>query len=212
MDETPTPKSGIPVVADKAIDEITRALIGTFIRNVEEHPYGDSPIEKIRNYLIQTKSEKLLEGVSDLSEYLTARAAERQAKALEQIAAHVSAQQVAAETSTRTQAITQDRESKLEYLTLTYSLPSSLLSLLWAMRGILMDASIKSLSVPDRLDPYRRVSTEEMALALRISPTELIGLLPRDGESAIDFDLLEDFDILHYGGTDDAPDDWLYGG
>lgn len=204
--------SGIPAVADKAIDEITRALIGTFIREVEEHSYGDAPIDKIRSYLITSKSEKLLEGVGDLSKYLAAHAAERQAKALEQIAAHVSAQQIAAETSTRTQAITEGRESKLEYLTLTYSLPSRLLMLLWAMRGILMDASIKSLSVPDRLDPYRRVTTEELSLALRMSPDEFLAILPKDASGSTDFDLLEEFDILHYGGTDEFPDDWMYGG
>jgi hypothetical protein len=204
--------SGIPAVPDKAIDEITRALIGTFIKDVEEFPYGEKPIEKIRNYIIQSKSEKLLEGVADLSGYLAAHAAERQAQALEQIAAHVTAQQAAAAASTRTQAITEERESKLEYLTLTYSLSTPLLTLLWAMRGILMDASIKSLSVPDRLDPYRRVSTEEMSLALRMSPEELIEALPRDADGAIDFDLMEDFDVLHYGGTDAAPDVWMYGG
>jgi hypothetical protein len=212
MDETPPSNSGIPAVPDKAIDEITRALIGTFIKEVEELPYGDTPIAKIRNYLIQSKSEKLLEGVGDLSRYLAAHAAERQAKALEQIAAHVAAQQVAAETRTRTQAITQGRESKLEYLTLTYSLPTQLLTLLWAMRGVLMDASIKSLSVPDRLDPYRRVTTQEMSLAVRMSPEEFLAALPKDGTGSIDFDLLEDFDILHYGGTDERPDDWIYGG
>jgi hypothetical protein len=114
--------------------------------------------------------------------------------------------------SIRTQAITEGRESKLEYLTLTYSLPPSLLTLLWAMRGILMDASIKSLSVPDRLDPYRRVTTEEMSLALRMTPDAFFAALPQDGAGSIDFDLLEDFDILHYSGTDEAPDDWLYGG
>jgi hypothetical protein len=212
MAETPVTNSGIPVVTDKAIDEITRALIGTFIKDVEEHPYGEKPIDKIRNYIMQSKSEKLLEGVADLTGYLTAQAAERQAKALEQIAAHVSAQQVAAETSTRTQAITQDRESKLEYLTLTYSLSTPLLSLLWAMRGILMDASIKSLSVPDRLDPYRRVSTEEMALALRMSSEDFLAALPRDESGIIDFDLLEAFDVLHYNHDSERPDDWIYGG
>lgn len=204
--------SGIPAVPDRAIDEITRALIGTFIKEVEELPYGESPIEKIRNYIIQSKSEKLLEGVADLSSYLAAHAAERQARALEQIAAHVSAQEIAAKSSTRTRAITEGRESKLEYLTLTYSLPTTLLSLLWAMRGILMDASIKSLSVPDRLDPYRRVSTEEMSLALRMSPEDFIKALPQDGGGSIDFDLLEAFDILHYSGVDESPDDWMYGG
>lgn len=212
MDETPAPNSGIPAVPDKAIDEITRALIGTFIKEVENTPYGDSPIEKIRNFLTLHKSEKLLEGVGDLSKYLAAHAAERQAKALEQIAAHVSAQQIATESSTRTQAITENRESKLEYLTLTYSLPTPLLTLLWAVRGILVDASIKSLSVPERLDPYRRVTTEELSLALRMSPTDFLAALPRDADGSIDFDLLEDFDILHYGGNDEAPDDWLYGG
>lgn len=210
VDEAPS--SGIPAVPDKAIDEITRALIGTFIKDVEELPYGDSPIGKIRNYLIKAKSEKLLEGVGDLSAYLNAHAAERQARALEQIAAHVSAQEMAEKSSTRTQAITEGRESKLEYLTLTYSLPPTLLTLLWAMRGILMDASIKSLSVPDRLDPYRRVTTEEMSLALRMAPDAFLAALPQDGDGSIDFDLLEDFDILHYGGTDEFPDDWMYGG
>lgn len=205
-------QSGIPKVADQAIDEITRALIGTFIKNVEEHPYGDSPLEKIRNYLIQSKSEKLLEGVSDLSDYLHARAAERQAKALEQIASYVSVQKAAVESTTRTQTIAEERESKLEYLTITYSFPSDVLSLLWAMRGILMDASVRSLSVPNRLDPYRRVTTEEIALALRLSPGELIEALPRNPEGQIDFELLEDFAIIHYGGTDVFPDDWVFGG
>lgn len=200
------------MVPDQAIDEITRALIGTFIKEVEGNSYGDTPLDKIRNYIALSKSEKLLEGVADLSAYLAAHAAERQAKALEQIAAHVSAQQIATETSTRTQAITESRESKLEYLTSTYSLPTVYLSLLWAMRGILMDASIKSLSVPERLDPYRRVTTDEMAFALRMTPEDFIAALPQDTDGSIDFDLLEEFDVLHYGGTDEAPNDWMYGG
>lgn len=204
--------SGIPKVSDQAIDEITRALIGTFIRNVEEQPYGDTPIEKIRNSLIQSRSEKLLEGVSDLSEYLHARASERQAKALEQIASFVSSQDTAQKTDARTQAITEERESRREYLTITYSLFPETMALLWAMRGILMDASIRNLSVPDRLDPYRRVSTSDMALSLKLTQEKFVDSLPRNPEGEIDFELLEDFDILHYGGTDELPDEWIYGG
>lgn len=211
-DKDKAASSGIPKVPDQAIDEIARALIGTFIKNVEEHPYGDAPIEKIRNYLIQSKSEKLLEGVADLSAYIQARASERQAKSLEQIAAHVTAQETGNKTDARTQAITEERDSKREYLTITYSFPPEKMAMLWAMRGILMDASVRSLSVPDRLDPYRRVSTEDMALALRLSPEEFLERLPRKGNEAIDFELLEEFDILHYAGTDASPDDWIYGG
>lgn len=209
-----TPKSsGIPKVSDQAIDEITKALIGTFIRNVEEEPYGDSPIEKIRSYLITSKSEKLLEGVADLSAYLHAQSAHRQAKALESIAASINKAQLSSDTDSRAAAIVNDRESKLEYLSLTYSLDTQTLSLLWAMRGILMDASIKSLSKPDRFDPYRRVSTEDLAHALRLSPEGLIQALPNIPDSAkIDYELLDDFDIMHYGGTPEFPDEWIYGG
>ena len=107
------------------------------------------------------------------------------------------------------------RESKRDYLATTYSLPMPVLTLLWAMRGMLMDASIKALSRPDRFDPYRRVTTEEIAWSLRLSVDDFYLLLPRTSQSGgidFDFSLLEEFDILHYGGTDIAPDDWMYGG
>lgn len=219
-DETPdAPKSsGIPKVPDQAIDEITKALIGTFIKNVEEVPYGDSPLDKIRSYLITSKSEKLLEGVADLSAYLQAQSLHRQAKALESIAASLNKAQLSTETDNRAQAIVNERESKLEYLSITYSFDPDTLALLWAIRGILMDASIKSLSRPDRFDPYRRVSTETLAHALRLTPERFISSLPRktDGPRTngfhIDYDLLEDFDIMHYGGTTEFPDEWIYGG
>jgi hypothetical protein len=49
---------------------------------------------------------------------------------------------------------------------------------------------------------------------LRLSEEQLLARLPRtDQESGeIDFTLLEEFDILHYGGDLDNPDVWLYGG
>jgi hypothetical protein len=131
---------------------------------------------------------------------------------LEALAKTASKLQVADSLDTNAQAIVDQRESKRDYLATTYSLPFKTLAVLWAMRGMLMDASIKSLSRPERFDPYRRLSTEEIAWSLRLAPEGLWESLPKTADGAIDYEILEDFDIMHYGGTDDAPDDWLYGG
>jgi hypothetical protein len=78
---------------------------------------------------------------------------------------------------------------------------------------MLMDASIKSLSKPGEFHPYRRVTTAELAWGLRMKPEDFLGELPRTPRGGlIDYVILADFDIMHYGGSDSAPDDWMFGG
>ena len=114
--------------------------------------------------------------------------------------------------NTDAQAIIDGREPQREHLASTYSLSTLTLSLLWAVRGILMDASIKSLSRPDRFDPFRRVTTAEIAWTLRSTEAVFLLNLPHKIEGGIDYDLLRDFGIMRYGGTEDEPDDWMFGG
>jgi hypothetical protein len=204
--ETPPQKT-----YDGSIGDMVKSLINSIIKDSQD-TYGDTPLEKVRNQLKFNTGGDTLAGITALSAYMSARSSERQATALEALAKTASKLQVADSLDTNAQAIVDQRESKRDYLATTYSLPFKTLAVLWAMRGMLMDASIKSLSRPERFDPYRRLSTEEIAWSLRLAPEGLWESLPKTADGAIDYEILEDFDIMHYGGTDDAPDDWLYGG
>lgn len=196
---------------DGSIGDMVKSLINVIIKDSQE-TYGDTPLEKIRNQLRFNTGGDTLAGITALSSYMTARAAERQASAIEAMAKTASKWQMAESVDTVGQAIVDQRESKRDYLATTYSLAPKALALLWATRGMLIDASIKSLSRPDRFDPFRRLSTEEIAWTLRMSPEDFLADLPRNQRGDIDYEILEEFDILHYGGTDEDPDDWIYGG
>jgi hypothetical protein len=204
--ETPPQKT-----YDGSIGDMVKSLINSIIKDSQD-TYGDTPLEKVRNQLKFNTGGDTLAGITALSAYMSARSSERQATALEALAKTASKLQVADSLDTNAQAIVDQRESKRDYLATTYSLPFKTLAVLWAMRGMLMDASIKSLSRPERFDPYRRLSTEEIAWSLRLAPEGLWESLPKTADGGIDYEILEDFDIMHYGGADDAPDDWLYGG
>jgi hypothetical protein len=204
--ETPPQKT-----YDGSIGDMVKSLINSIIKDSQD-TYGDTPLEKVRNQLKFNTGGDTLAGITALSAYMSARSSERQAAALEALAKTASKLQVADSLDTNAQAIVDQRESKRDYLATTYSLPFKTLAVLWAMRGMLMDASIKSLSRPERFDPYRRLSTEEIAWSLRLAPEGLWESLPKTADGGIDYEILEDFDIMHYGGADDAPDDWLYGG
>jgi hypothetical protein len=196
---------------DGSIGDMVKSLINSIIKDSQD-TYGDTPLDKVRNQLKFNTGGDTLAGITALSAYMSARSSERQAAALEALAKTASKLQVADSLDTNAQAIVDQRESKRDYLATTYSLPFKTLAVLWAMRGMLMDASIKSLSRPERFDPYRRLSTEEIAWSLRLAPEGLWESLPKTADGGIDYEILEDFDIMHYGGADDAPDDWLYGG
>ena len=195
---------------DGSIADMVKSLINSIIKDSQE-TYGDTPLEKVRNQLKFNTGGDTLAGITALSAYMQAKASERQAASLEALAKTASRIQVADSLDTNSQAIVDQRESKRDYLATTYSLSFRTLAVLWAMRGMLVDASIKSLSRPDRFDPYRRLSTEEIAWSLRLAPEGLWEALPKTADG-IDYEILEDFDIMHYGGTDVAPDDWMYGG
>lgn len=198
---------------DSAIADLCKTLINGFVKKSQE-THGDTPLKKLQNAIQYDGNEAMWDGITALSTYLSARAQERQAAALEAVAKTASLLQRAETTDQTAQAIVDQRESKRDYLASTYSLPMPTLSLLWAMRGMLMDASIRSLSKPDRFDPYRRLSTEEIAWSLRMDPADFYAMLPSTGGATprIDFALLEEFDIVYYGGSDTAPDDWMFGG
>lgn len=196
---------------DSAIMELCKMLINSVVID-SESSHGDSPREKLKNHVKQRSDDSMMGALSALSAYLNVRAAERQATALESLARTASRLQLSESDDTNAQAIVDAREPKRDYLATTYSLPSTTLSLLWAMRGMLMDASVKSLSRPDRFDPYRRLTTAEIAWSLRVTEDDLWAELPRTPEGGIDFDLLEAFDVMHYDGTATHPDGWMYGG
>lgn len=204
--EQPAP----PKTYDGSIGDMVKTLINSMVKD-SQGTYGDTPLEKIRNHLQYSTGGNTFPGIAALSAYMSAKAAERQATAIESLAKTASKLQVADALEPNGQAIIDQRESKREYLASTYSLPTETLSLLWAMRGMLMDASIKAISKPERFDPYRRVTTEEIAWSLRLTPEALWAALPRN-HGAIDYGILEEFDILHYGGALEQPDDWMYGG
>lgn len=196
---------------DISIGDMTKLLINAIIKD-SENSYGDTPMEKIRYQLRHGTGNDTLGGITALSSYMAARAAERQATAMESLAKTASKLQVADALDTSGQAIVDDRESKRDYLATTYSLPTELLSFLWAIRGMLIDGSLKSLSKPAQFEPYRRVTTEEIAWTLRMTEQQFYDRLPRTPQGEIDYSILQEFDILHYGGTDERPDNWMYGG
>jgi len=196
---------------DGSIGDLVKALLNSVIKESEK-TYGDTPLDRIRNELKFNTGGDTLEGITALSSYMNARASERQAIAMESLA-KTAARAAGRETiNTDAQAIVDQRESKRDYLATTYSLPHETLLLLWSVRGMLVDASIKSLSRPDRFDPYRRVSTEDIAWSLRVTPEAIWDALPHTPSGAVDFNLLEEFDIMRYGGTDNKPDEWMFGG
>lgn len=194
-----------------SIIELAKSLISDLLKESQDKP-GATSLDKILNHIKFGGADATMISISALSTYAHAKAAERQADAIESLAKTASKLQIADQVDTVGQAIVDDRESKRDYLAKTYSLPTATLSLLWALRGMLVDASIRSLSKPDRFDPYRRLSTEEMAWTLRVTPEQFWAILPRNSDDTIDYSLLEAFDVLHYGGTDEFPDEWLYGG
>jgi hypothetical protein len=202
----------IPVKThDSAVAELCKSLINVFIKSSQD-THGDTPLEKLKNAAKYDGNEPMWSAITALSTYREAKAAERQASAMESLVKTARTLSMSETADTTAQAIVDQREPKRDYLASTYSLPTETLSLLWAMRGLLIDASIRSLSKPDRFDPYRRLSTEEIAWSLRLSPEQLTAEFPRTPDGSIDYALLEDFDLVHYGGSDDAPDDWLYNG
>lgn len=197
---------------DDAVGTWIKSLINGIVKASDDNTHLKTPQERLMFELRQRADDKVMTGITGLSTYLSARAAERQATALESLAKSAGKMAMAETVDTTAQAIVDDREPKRDYLASTYSLPTADLSLLWALRGMLVDASIKSLSKPDRFDPYRRLTTEEIAWSLRLTADQLWAALPRKANDEIDFDLLEDFAIMHYGGTPENPDDWTYGG
>jgi hypothetical protein len=207
-DEPTTEKS-----YDGSLANLVKSLINDVLKE-SQRLAGDTALEKARKHIQHGVGDNTFLAVTALSTYIQAQAAERQAAATESLAKTAAKFQMSETTETNAQAIVDQRESKREYIASTYSLDTDTLTFLWAFRGILIDASIKSLSRPDRFDPYRRVTNEEVAWTLRLSEEQLLARLPRtDQESGeIDFTLLEEFDILHYGGDLDNPDVWLYGG
>ena len=195
-----------------SIGDMVRMLINDLVDEANTHGYGDAAREKIRSHLKHGAGENTMHGITALSSYMTARAQERQATDMESIAKTASKLQVAGSLASGGQAIVEQRESRREYLSTTYSLPTETLSFLWSIRGLLVDASIKSLSVPSRLEPYQRLITEDIAWALRVTPEDVWSMLPRTPQGSVDFSLLEEFGIYHYGGTEEKPDEWMWGG
>lgn len=197
---------------DDAIKSWVKSLINGIVKSSEDNTHLKTPQERLIFELRQRADDKTMVGITGLSSYLSALAADRQATALESLAKAASRMAMSEASDTTAQAIVDDRESKRDYLASTYSLPTETLLLLWAMRGMLVDASIKSLSRPDRFDPYRRLTTKEIAWSLRLTDAAVWNALPRTDSGDIDYELLEAFDLMHYGGSPTHPDDWMYGG
>jgi hypothetical protein len=196
---------------DAAIADLCKTLVNAFIKD-SKNAYGDSALAKLQSAIKYDGNEAMWDGITALSTYLSVRAQERQATALESVAKAATRLQLTEAADQNAQAIVDQREPKREYLASTYSLPMPTLSLLWAVRGMLMDASVKSLSKPDRFDPYNRLSTDEIAWSLRLDRGDFYIMLPQTANGNIDYELLEAFDIVHYGGTDLEPDEWMFGG
>lgn len=196
---------------DAAVAELCKSLINVFIKSSQD-THGDTPLDKLKNAAKYDGNEPMWSAIEALSTYRGAKAAERQASALESIGKAMSSLQRSESSDTAAQAIVDLREPKRDYLASTYSLPMPTLSLLWAIRGMLMDASVKSLSRPDRFDPYRRLTTDEIAWTIRVASEDLYAMLPRTPSGDIDYDLLEAFDIVYYDGTPEAPDGWMFNG
>lgn len=198
---------------DTSFSELCKTLLNAFVKKSQDM-HGDTALTKLQNAVKYEGNEAMWDGITAISTYLSARSQERQAQALESIASTVASQQRADAASTDAQAIIDQRESKRDYLATTYSLPTPMLMFLWAIRGMLVDASLKSLSRPNSFEPYQRLTTAELAWSLRLTSDQFIEALPRRGDDdhSIDYRLLEEFDIMHYGGTDDEPEDWMFGG
>jgi hypothetical protein len=196
---------------DDAIYGLCKTLINAIVKE-SEGAHGGTPREKLKNEIQHRTRPEMVGAIEAFSTYLLARATDRQAAAMETVARSAQAMATAETVDSNAQAMVDMRESKRDYLATTYSLPTVTLSLLWAMRGMLVDASIRSLSRPDRFDPYRRLTTEEVAWSLRITVDRLWSDLPRTTDGRIDYGILDDFDIAHYGGTDEKPDEWLFNG
>lgn len=196
---------------DGSIADLAKSLITDLIKESQDK-HGTTPLERIVTHVKYGGADASMASIQALSTYAQAKAAERQADAMEALAKTASRLQIADQVESGvTNSIVEQRESRREYLASNYSLPSTTLQLLWAVRGILVDASIKALSHPERFEPYRKVTTDELAWALRMSPEELLSTLPRFGEQ-YDYTLLEEFGIVHFDGTDEVPDGWMYGG
>jgi hypothetical protein len=195
-----------------AVERLATQLLTGLVKDSQDKGFGATPVEKIRSLFKDNTSGDTLAGITALSEYLSAHHAGRQATALETIAKEIEKSSAAGSSEVAGQAIIDARVSKREALASEHSLPSPTLSLLWALRGIVVDAAIRALSRPDRFDPYPHVTTEEMAWTFRVTPEAFWEMLPRNSGGDIDYSLLEAFDILHYGGTDEYPDAWMYGG
>lgn len=199
---------------DDAIGDLVKSLINSIV--IESSTVqADSPRERLLLHIKRRSDDSLNGAITALSSYLQARAQERQAQSTEALVKAVrelSIQTTDTPDNVDAQAIIDLREPKRDYLATTFSLPSETLSLLWAMRGMLVDASIKSLSRPSRFDPYQTLTSEEIAWSLRVTKEELWEHLPRNAAGAIDYALMEEFDIHHYGGTDEEPETWMYGG
>jgi hypothetical protein len=193
-----------------SIIDLAKSLISDLLKESQDKQ-GATSLERIHNHVKFGGADATMASITALSAYAHAKAAERQADAIEALAKTASRFQIAEQMDTAGQAIVEDRDSKREYLAATYSLPTETLSLLWALRGLLVDASIRALSKPDRFDPYRRLSTEEIAWSLRLSVDDFYARLPRTS-GGIDYGLLHEFDIMNYGGTEERPEDWIWGG
>jgi hypothetical protein len=196
---------------DDAVAELCKLLINSVIKESAD-TYGDSPRERLTNHVKQRSDDSMMGALSAFSTYLLAKATDRQASATEAMVKTVARLEPPATVDTTAQAMVELREPKRDYLATTYSLPPRLLTLLWAVRGMLVDASLRSLSKPEQFNPYEKVTTAEIAWSLRMAPEDFLADLPRTADSQIDYGLLEDFDIVHYDGTVDAPDGWMYGG
>lgn len=200
-----------PKTYDGSIADLAKSLITDLLKESQEKQ-GTTALERILNHIKYGGADASMVSIAALSAYAQAKAAERQADAMEALAKTANRLQLSEQIDTAGQAIVDERESKRDYLAATYSLPTETLSLLWALRGLLVDASIRSLSKPDRFDPYRRLTTEEVAWSLRMSDQEFLAAIPKTPDGRHDFSLLEDFDILHYDGDEEYPDGWMYGG
>lgn len=200
---------------DGAILDLCKTLINSIVSD-SETVHGDTPRERLKNQVKHRSDPNMVGAIAALSTYGLARATERQATATEMVAKAMGRLQPnGADNGTVDEtaaAMVEMREPKRDYLASTYSLPTDLLLLLWSVRGMVMDASVRSLSKPERFEPYRVLKTDEIAWSLRVEPRSLVERLPRMADGSIDYDLLEDFGIMRYGGTPDEPDDWMYGG
>lgn len=196
---------------DGAVFDLCKSLINSIVKE-SESAHGETERVRLMNQITHRTNPEMVGAIEAFSTYLLAKATDRQATAMDQLAKVANRTAMAEMVDTNAQAMVDQRESKRDYLATTYSLPSDTLALLWSMRGLLMDASIKSLSRPDRFDPYRRLTTEDVAWSLRMSSATLWSRLPRTPDGTIDYGLLEEFDLMRYGGTEQEPDVWLYGG